>query len=65
MNSFSCSPPRKAKDLYVEWVRGDDTLAAIFEAKLNAAIDNHEAKKGQFSNPDFDLKMMPFYLILS
>ena len=37
-----------------------DNLAAIFEAKLKAAIDNRGVKKWQFSNAVFDPKIWPF-----
>ena len=40
----------------------NDNLAAIFEAKLKAAIDNRGVKKGQFSNAISDRKIWPFLI---
>ena len=42
---------------YIDW---NANLAAIFEAKLKAAIDNRKSKSVQFSNAVFDPKIAPF-----
>ena len=39
----------------------NDNLAAIFEAKLKAAIDNRGVKTWQFSNTVFDPNIWPFW----